>query len=75
MPYNRGSVRIIVATVAFGMGVDKGNRIRSTMNTSLHCRNYALVSLVADIRHVIHLSVPQSIESYLQEIGTHMHTY
>lgn len=44
--FNRGDLEIVVATIAFGMGVDK-----------------------ADIRSVIHLALPQTIEGYYQEIG------
>ena len=41
-----GRLDVVVATVAFGMGVDK-----------------------ADIRTVLHLALPGSVESYYQEIG------
>jgi len=41
-----GKLDVVVATVAFGMGVDK-----------------------ADIRTVLHLALPASVESYYQEIG------
>lgn len=41
-----GRLDVVVATVAFGMGVDK-----------------------ADIRTVLHLGLPGSVESYYQEIG------
>jgi hypothetical protein len=44
--FDRGAVRCIVATVAFGMGVDK-----------------------ADVRQVIHCTMPKSIESYMQVIN------
>ena len=41
-----GKLDVVVATVAFGMGVDK-----------------------ADVRTVLHLALPGSVESYYQEIG------
>ncbi len=44
--FTRGQADVVIATVAFGMGIDK-----------------------ADIRTVVHLGMPGSVESYYQEVG------
>jgi ATP-dependent DNA helicase RecQ len=44
--FSTGKLDVVVATVAFGMGVDK-----------------------ADVRTVVHVALPGSVEAYYQEIG------
>ena len=58
--FRRGAVRILVATNAFGMGIDKPD-----------VRLVAVVERerAQDVRLVVHFDVPGSLEAYYQEAG------
>ncbi len=43
--FSKGQLRVVVATVAFGMGIDASN-----------------------VRAVVHMSLPQSLEEYVQQV-------
>ncbi len=45
--FGKGRLRVVVATVAFGMGVDAGG-----------------------VQAVVHLTLPQSLEEYVQQAST-----
>ena len=45
--FSKGQLRVVVATVAFGMGID-----------------------ASFVRAVVHLSMPQSLEEYVQQVVT-----
>ena len=44
--FGKGQLRVVVATVAFGMGID-----------------------ASCVRAVVHMSMPQSLEEYVQQVG------
>lgn len=46
--FSKGQLRVVVATVAFGMGID-----------------------ASFVRAVVHLSMPQSLEEYVQQVSKH----
>ena len=45
--FSKGQLRVVVATVAFGMGID-----------------------ASFVRAVVHLSMPQSLEEYVQQVSS-----
>ena len=56
--WQNGECKIIVATVAFGMGVDKAN------GKHIFSRSYSADS--PSVRFVIHLDLPSSIDAYVK---------
>jgi bloom syndrome protein len=57
--------RVVVATIAFGMGIDKVNTINKPCSGELKHTFFPQ----PDVRFVIHFSMPKSIEGYYQESG------
>lgn len=62
----RDKIQVVVATIAFGMGIDKPGEC-----CSLHGVTTAILNpwIFADVRCIIHYGAPRDIESYYQEIG------
>ena len=48
--FSKGQLRVVVATVAFGMGID-----------------------ASFVRAVVHMSMPQSLEEYVQQVFLLLH--
>ncbi len=48
--FSKGQLRVVVATVAFGMGID-----------------------ASFVRAVVHMSMPQSLEEYVQQVSLLLH--
>ena len=74
--FSRGSARVVVATVAFGMGVDKVRCAFVVVLPFSFYPDFFLISIrslttftQADVRRVVHACVPRSLENYLQETG------
>ena len=47
--FSKGQLQVVVATVAFGMGID-----------------------ASFVRAIVHLSMPQSLEEYVQQVDSHI---
>ena len=63
-----GQVPVIVATISFGMGVDKAN-VRYNETTATVCTKPYLLFRFTYVRFVAHWTLPKGIEAYYQESG------
>lgn len=68
-----GEIPVVVATVAFGMGIDKVTVMvlpASAMTRAVPPGPYpCFVSAQANVRGVVHWSMPKSIEGYVAAVG------
>lgn len=61
--WRKGTVNFVVATIAFGMGIDRPNvRLRVISEGVPHSLTVAL-SILAQVRRVIHWNISKCIEA------------
>ena len=65
----RDELEVVVATIAFGMGIDKPVFLLYSFNVLIRVTLINNVFLPQDIRLVIHYGMPKSVEAYYQQTG------
>ena len=62
MKWMKNQIKVIIATVAFGMGINKKGKYFKASFCSFNWKHI-------DVRYIIHANLPNSIENYSQECG------
>ena len=65
----RDELRVICATIAFGMGINKPGALGTRHTLALSLPLLSPRPPPTDVRFVVHHSLPKSLEGYLQETG------